>query len=84
MILLAASLGSDLMLFLASRFVGRLGVRCATLLAGWTFCIAHLLTVRLPGLAPMMVAMVLAMLLLGPAKVCTTWRSAPLERRSNS
>lgn len=59
LVLLAASLGSVVMLFLAGPLVGRLGVRTVTVLAGWLFCAALLLSLRLPGLAPLVVVMLL-------------------------
>ena len=58
-VLPAISLGSVVMLFLAGRFVGRLRVRRVTLFAGWTFCMALMISLRLPGLAPLVVAILL-------------------------
>lgn len=61
LVLLATSAGSVAMLFLAGPLVGRLGVRTVTVLAGWTFCGALMLSLRLPGVA----ALVMVTLLLG-------------------
>ena len=59
LVLLATSVGSVVMLFLAGPLVGRLGIRAITVLAGWTFCAALMVSLRLPGLVPLVVAMLL-------------------------
>lgn len=59
LVLLAMSVGSLLTLTIAGRIVGALGARKTSVLAGWGFCLALLLSLVVPGLWALLPVMVL-------------------------
>jgi MFS family permease len=56
--LLATSIGSLLTLTIAGRLVGRLGARATSVFAGWGFCVALALSLVLPSLWTLLLALV--------------------------
>lgn len=57
--LLFTSLGSVLTLAIAGRVVGKLGARTTSLLAGWGFCLALGLSLVMPAIWALLIAMML-------------------------